>query len=119
MSFQLDDGDAAANKIHEEDRAAVKQSIVNLMLKSPESIQRQLSDAISVIGKEDFPNKWPSLLPEMVSKFSSGNLEKRFSEIIVPLDVLIYCCRRFLCYKWNSSNRSFIVQEISPRVQIK
>ena len=32
------------------------------MLKSPESIQRQLSDAISIIGREDFPEKWKDLL---------------------------------------------------------
>ncbi len=50
----------------------VKQLIVNLMLKSPETIQRQLSDAISVIGREDFPKKWPDLLKEMIEKFGSG-----------------------------------------------
>ncbi len=33
----------------------------------------QLSDAISIIGREDFPEKWPDLLKEMVSKFSSGD----------------------------------------------
>jgi len=43
-----------------------------MMLKSPEQIQRQLSDAISVIGREDFPEKWPGLLKEMVDKFGSG-----------------------------------------------
>ena len=33
----------------------------------------QLSDAISIIGREDFPAKWPDLLTEMVSKFESGD----------------------------------------------
>ena len=32
------------------------------MLESPESIQKQLSDAISIIGREDFPEKWKDLL---------------------------------------------------------
>lgn len=32
------------------------------MLNSPESIQRQLSDAISIIGRVDFPEKWKDLL---------------------------------------------------------
>jgi len=44
------------------------------MLKSPESIQRQLSDAISAIGREDFPAKWPSLMADLVDKFKSGEL---------------------------------------------
>ena len=43
------------------------------MLQSPEVIQRQLSDAISVIGREDFPEKWPNLLSELVEKFGTGD----------------------------------------------
>lgn len=44
------------------------------MLTSPESIQKQLSDAISIIGKTDFPTKWPELITQMVEKFSTGNI---------------------------------------------
>lgn len=33
----------------------------------------QLSDAISIIGREDFPMKWPDLLTEMVTRFQSGD----------------------------------------------
>ena len=33
----------------------------------------QLSDAISIVGREDFPAKWPDLLSEMVSKFQTGD----------------------------------------------
>lgn len=42
------------------------------MLSSPEAIQKQLSDAISIIGKTDFPMKWPELITQMVEKFSTG-----------------------------------------------
>uniref|UniRef100_A0A8C9SDI2 Exportin-2 n=1 Tax=Scleropages formosus TaxID=113540 RepID=A0A8C9SDI2_SCLFO len=59
------------NKISEADRSAIKANIVNLMLSSPEQIQKQLSDAISIIGREDFPQKWPDLLREMVNRFQS------------------------------------------------
>ncbi|KAG9332670.1 hypothetical protein JZ751_014768 [Albula glossodonta] len=61
------------NKISEPDRTAIKANIVNLMLSSPEQIQKQLSDAISIIGREDFPQKWPDLLTEMVTRFQSGD----------------------------------------------
>lgn len=50
----------------------MKSSIVNLMLKSPENIQKQLSDAVSVIGREDFPKLWPDLLKELIEKFNCG-----------------------------------------------
>jgi exportin-2 (importin alpha re-exporter) len=42
------------------------------MLSSPEAIQKQLSDAISIIGKTDFPLKWPELITQMVEKFATG-----------------------------------------------
>ncbi|XP_059055862.1 exportin-2 [Achroia grisella] len=61
------------DRIHESDRTAIKNLIVSLMLKSPEAIQRQFSDAVSIIGKYDFPEKWPTLIPEMVEKFATGD----------------------------------------------
>lgn len=51
----------------------MKSFIVALMLKAPSSIQKQLSDAVSIIGKHDFPKKWPQLIDEMVEKFSTGD----------------------------------------------
>ncbi|XP_049879838.1 exportin-2 [Pectinophora gossypiella] len=63
----------SADRIHASDRATIKTLIVNMMLKSPEAIQRQFSDAVSIIGKSDFPEKWPSLIPEMVEKFATGD----------------------------------------------
>ncbi|CAG9793023.1 unnamed protein product [Diatraea saccharalis] len=62
-----------ADRIHISDRNTIKTLIVSLMLKSPEAIQRQFSDAVSIIGKCDFPEKWPSLIPEMVEKFATGD----------------------------------------------
>lgn len=66
------------DRISESDRTAVKSFIVTLMLTSPEAIQKQLSDAISIIGKSDFPNKWPELISQMVEKFSSGKKKKSY-----------------------------------------
>lgn len=43
------------------------------MLSSTPAIQKQLSDAISIIGKYDFPEKWPELINEMVAKFGTGD----------------------------------------------
>ncbi|KAK5647359.1 hypothetical protein RI129_002251 [Pyrocoelia pectoralis] len=65
--------DDQVDRIHQTDRAAIKNLIVTLMLTLPESIQKQLSDAISIIGKTDFPLKWPELISQMVEKFSTGD----------------------------------------------
>lgn len=69
FSLQEENGD----RIHAADRVAIKLKIVDLMLFSPNSIQKQLSDAITVIGKHDFPDKWPELIGQMVEKFSTPN----------------------------------------------
>ena len=55
-----------ADQIAAEDRESIKSAIVDLMLKSPPSVQKQLSTAIAIIGKEDFPSKWPNLINDMV-----------------------------------------------------
>ncbi|CAF0993001.1 unnamed protein product [Didymodactylos carnosus] len=47
------------------DRNQIKQHIIDLMTKSPEQIQKQLSDSISIIGQNDFPDQWPELLGVM------------------------------------------------------
>ncbi|CAB4023247.1 exportin-2-like, partial [Paramuricea clavata] len=65
--------DGNPNKITQDDRQKIKVLIIDLMLKSPPQLQSQLSDAVSIIGREDFPRKWPNLLPEMVKKFNSGD----------------------------------------------
>lgn len=49
-------------RISESDRHAIKSTIINVMLKREDQIQRQLSDAVAIIGKSDFPEKWPQLL---------------------------------------------------------
>lgn len=47
------------------------------MLKSPEAVQKQLSDAVSTIGSYDFPSKWPGLIDQMIEKFSSGHSKNK------------------------------------------
>lgn len=61
------------DKISAADRQSIKASIIELMLTSPEKIQRQLSDAISLISREDFPDKWPDLLVGMVERMKNGD----------------------------------------------
>ncbi|XP_068140757.1 exportin-2 [Drosophila tropicalis] len=61
------------DRIHESDRNTIKTLIVTLMLHSPIALQKQLSDTVSIIGKHDFPKKWPQLIVEMVNKFASGD----------------------------------------------
>ena len=51
------------------------------MTRSPEHIQQQLSDAITVIGKCDFPDQWTSLLDTMVRQFQQPSSQNSFQSI--------------------------------------
>lgn len=64
------------NKISMQDRDAIKTTIVGLMLKSPPAIQKQFSDAVSIIGRFDFPKRWPQLMDMLMEKFAHGNFHE-------------------------------------------
>ena len=51
----------------------VKASIVALMLSAPPAVRAQLSEALAVIGKYDYPSRWPELLPDLVARLRSAN----------------------------------------------
>lgn len=53
------------DRIEPQQRDLIKQHITKFMLESPDHIQRQLSEAITIIGQSDFPEKWPSLIEEL------------------------------------------------------
>jgi exportin-2 (importin alpha re-exporter) len=43
------------------------------MLSTPVSVQRQLTEALAIISKHDFPQNWPSLLPELVARTADAD----------------------------------------------
>ncbi|CAO2822764.1 unnamed protein product [Amaranthus hypochondriacus] len=51
------------NPIPDDEKKLIKEHIVSLMLEATPRIQAQLSDALVVIGKHDFPRQWTELLP--------------------------------------------------------
>lgn len=47
------------------------------MLSTPHSIvQKQLSTAMGVISDNDFPDKWDTLLPEMIEKLATDDYDQ-------------------------------------------
>lgn len=63
-----------ADKIAEQDRAEIKNQIVQLMITVPEKLQLQISDALALIAASDFPEKWDNLLPVSVDISSAENV---------------------------------------------
>jgi exportin-2 (importin alpha re-exporter) len=77
----LDASSSTTNLISIRDRNHIKEHIVDLMTRSPEHIQQQLSDAITVIGQCDFPDQWPTLLDTMVRQFQQPSSQNSFQSI--------------------------------------
>ncbi|KAI8149148.1 Cse1-domain-containing protein [Fennellomyces sp. T-0311] len=59
-----------ANKIALQDRETIKAEIVQLLISVPEKIQLQISDALSIMAAEDFPDNWDNLLEQLIARLS-------------------------------------------------
>lgn len=53
------------------EKGVVKQHLVELMCRMPESIQKQLIEALTTIGEYDFPANWDTLLQQLVLKLQT------------------------------------------------
>jgi len=52
----------------------IKGLITNLMLSTPAPVRSQLSEALTIIGRHDFPAKWMTLLPELLERLKTGDV---------------------------------------------
>lgn len=41
---------------------AIKESLVDILISVPCNIQLQLSEAVTLIAENDFPDQWPNLI---------------------------------------------------------
>eukprot|EP00897_Mesotaenium_endlicherianum_P004221 jgi/Mesen1/3827/ME000207S02837 len=51
----------------------IKGHIVELMLSSSPRIQAQISEALAIVSSFDFPERWQTLLPELVSRLAASS----------------------------------------------
>eukprot|EP01035_Chromulina_nebulosa_P002761 gene2761-3763_t len=64
----------AADCISQTDKDFIKKNIIELMCSVPADVQKQLAEAVTIISKYDFPDKWEGLLPNLVVKLASGDI---------------------------------------------
>lgn len=57
--------------IPDADRDVIKINLVDLMCSAPKDVQKQLGEAVSIIAKHDFPDKWENLIAHLVSKLQN------------------------------------------------
>lgn len=69
-----DSEEGASIRISDEVAELIKREIINLMLKSTTIIQVQLGEVIGYIANFDFPDRWDTLLPDLISKLSAVDM---------------------------------------------
>ncbi|ESQ39297.1 hypothetical protein EUTSA_v10001293mg [Eutrema salsugineum] len=74
-------GDSGISPINDSEKEQIKTLIVSLMLSSSPRIQSQLSEALAIIGKHDFPRSWPALLPELTSSLQKAALAGDYASV--------------------------------------
>ncbi|KAK7338072.1 hypothetical protein VNO77_18670 [Canavalia gladiata] len=72
---------ASEAPILEPEKEQIKSLIVPLMLSAAPKIQSQLSEALAVIGKHDFPKYWPALLPELISNLQKASQASDYASV--------------------------------------
>lgn len=82
------------DRIELQQRELIKQHITKFMLESPAHIQRQLSEAITIIGQNDFPDKWPTLIVELET-FMKTSIDQNFHSILGILQTAHSIFRRY------------------------
>ncbi|KAL4622151.1 hypothetical protein ACB092_06G277300 [Castanea dentata] len=73
--------DESTALIPDSEKAEIKALIVRLMLSSTPKIQSQLSEALALIGKHDFPKSWPTLLPELIVELQKASQASDYASI--------------------------------------
>ncbi|XP_071104621.1 importin-7-like [Haliotis cracherodii] len=54
-------GDAVPFNIHEQDRQAIRENVIEAIIHAPEPVRVQLCVCISHMAKSDWPGRWPNL----------------------------------------------------------
>jgi exportin-2 (importin alpha re-exporter) len=73
------------------DKDAIKGNMVHMMSITPPEVQRQFSEALSIISKYDYPEHWEALMPELVARLQSDD----FNVVLNMLVSINSVCKRF------------------------
>ena len=76
-------------------RTAIRSSIIPLTCASPKLIRLQLSEAISIISRVDFPDLWPTLLVELVTQMQGAAGAANMQAMLGVLEVASSVFERF------------------------
>jgi len=78
-------------RLHEEDKATVRANVLEALIQSPDIIRRQLVECMKVVINADYPEKWPDLLPTLLSYMQTDDVPRVFGAV----QVIMLLCRKY------------------------
>ncbi len=91
MPGEVEEEEGVGGVVQDGEKEQIRQHIVDLMLRAPGKVRSQISEALTIISDYDFPDRWPSLLPTMLEKLNSSDLEQ-LNGVLSSIDSI---CRRY------------------------
>ena len=73
--------DGAEPKLSEADKSVVRENLVEALVVAPQVVRTQLGLCLRAIAQEDFPHKWPSLLPTIAASLSLERPERLYGAL--------------------------------------
>lgn len=71
---EVDAGQPIPFTIHEQDRALIREAIVDAVVHSPDVIRTQLSQCVSTIVRHDFPGRWTQIVDKISIYLQNPNV---------------------------------------------
>ncbi|KAG9304522.1 hypothetical protein G9A89_020086 [Geosiphon pyriformis] len=87
-----------SNKLTDENREWIKENIVNILVGVPNYLQYGLIDSVVIIAKNDFPENWPNLIKQLISKLSTEDFSRN-NIILETAHSIFKRLRNQLCVK--------------------
>jgi len=74
--------------ISENDKEFIKQNIIEALSKVPQIIRTQLTSSINIVICNDFPEKWPQLVPNLNALLSSNDYQHNYIGVLVLNEIV-------------------------------
>ncbi|ESQ28196.1 hypothetical protein EUTSA_v10019782mg, partial [Eutrema salsugineum] len=102
----LPDDESDFSPMVDSEKQAIKTLIVSLMDSYfPSGIQSELIESLSIIGKHDFLESWPSFLPDLISRLQKAELVVDYTSVNAILGLANSIFEKFRCQLINDDLR--------------
>lgn len=74
-------GAPAPYRVGDAEKDQVRNLLVGLMLGAPKLARAQLGEALSIVSAADFPDRWPGLLPELITRLGAPGAQRNWATV--------------------------------------